>query len=199
VATGPAIAARDRVSARLPEGFRYVDDLIDEEQERTLLEFVSVVPLSAVVMRGYVARRRTAHFGVVYGFDSRRGVPGPPIPPPLLWLRDIACTSSGEDPRAFSEALLTEYAPGAVIGWHRDAPMFGPTVLGVSLGTRCRMRFRRVGGDGTAIERFSQVLEPRSLYVIAGPARSEWQHSIPAVDALRYSVTYRSVRPGRDR
>src|SRR5947209_234583 len=67
-ATGPPIAARDRVTAHPPEGFRYVPDVIDEEQERTLLEYVSAVPLSAVVMRGYAARRRTAHFGVVYGF-----------------------------------------------------------------------------------------------------------------------------------
>jgi hypothetical protein len=29
------------------------------------------------------------------------------------------------------EVLLTRYPPGAGIGWHRDAPMFGPEVVHV--------------------------------------------------------------------
>jgi DNA oxidative demethylase len=30
-----------------------------------------------------------------------------------------------------------------------------------------------------------------------GEARSAWQHSIPAVDQLRYSITFRTLRSGR--
>jgi alkylated DNA repair dioxygenase AlkB len=29
---------------------------------------------------------------------------------------------------------------------------------------------------------------------MSGPSRSDWQHSIPDVEALRYSVTFRTVR-----
>jgi alkylated DNA repair dioxygenase AlkB len=57
----------------------------------------------------------------------------------------------------------------------------------------CRLRFRR--GPERGSERVTLTLEPRSGYVLSGPARSEWQHSILEVDALRYSITFRTLRP----
>ena len=33
-----------------------------------------------------------------------------------------------------------------------------------------------------------------SAYLLSGPARSEWEHSIPPVDATRYSITFRNLR-----
>jgi alkylated DNA repair dioxygenase AlkB len=95
---------------------------------------------------------------------------------------------------AFSEALVTEYQPGATIGWHRDAPPFG-VVGGVSLASPCRFRFRR--GRPGAWETCELTLPPRSAYVLDGPARGEWQHSIPPVQALRYSITFRTIRNGK--
>jgi alkylated DNA repair dioxygenase AlkB len=93
-----------------------------------------------------------------------------------------------------AEALITRYPPAAGIGWHRDAPAFGPTVVGVSLLSACTMRFqRRVRGERRV---FELELEPRSVYVLGGSVRAVWQHSIPAVERLRYSVTFRSVRSG---
>jgi alkylated DNA repair dioxygenase AlkB len=116
----------------------------------------------------------------------------------LLSILDRAASLAGLEPAEFTEALLTEYPPGAQIGWHRDAPPFGPDVIGVSLGAPCRMRFRRGQERGrAATERVSVVLEPRSVYVLSGPARAEWQHSIPPVEATRYSITFRSVRASR--
>ena len=41
-------------------------------------------------------------------------------------------------------------------------------------------------------ERWSTEIAPRSLYRLSGPARHEWEHSIPPVEAKRYSVTFRS-------
>ena len=40
----------------------------------------------------------------------------------------------------------------------------------------------------------SVVLEPRSAYVMRGPARWKFQHSIPPVKDFRYSVTFRTLR-----
>jgi alkylated DNA repair protein (DNA oxidative demethylase) len=37
-------------------------------------------------------------------------------------------------------------------------------------------------------------LVPRSAYIIAAEARSKYEHSIPAVGALRYSITFRTLR-----
>jgi alkylated DNA repair dioxygenase AlkB len=37
-------------------------------------------------------------------------------------------------------------------------------------------------------------LAPRSAYMLSGKARWSWQHSIPAGKALRYSVTFRTLK-----
>jgi alkylated DNA repair dioxygenase AlkB len=66
--------------------------------------------------------------------------------------------------------------------------MFGAPVIGVSLVSPCRMRFRK--GDVT----FTQILEPRSLYLLAKAARTVWQHHIPPTNNLRYSITMRTIR-----
>jgi alkylated DNA repair dioxygenase AlkB len=176
---------------RLPEGFLYRPEFIDPAEETALLERIATVEFHAVEMRGVVARRRVIQYGWKYAFDRTRLTPGPELPDFLIPLRDRAATLAGVEPAALSEGLLTEYPPGAPIGWHRDAPGFG-IVVGISLLAACRFRFRR--GPERGSERVSLTLEPRSAYVLSGPARSEWQHSIPEVDALRYSVTFRTLR-----
>ena len=61
----------------------------------------------------------------------------------------------------FSEqALLTQYQPGASIGWHRDKAVFGE-VIGISLLSACAFRLRRK--QGSAWQRASIRLEPRSV------------------------------------
>jgi alkylated DNA repair dioxygenase AlkB len=141
-----------------------------------------------------VARRRVVHYGLIYGYDSWRLTPGPPIPDFMETLQLRCAEWMGLAPEALQEVLLTEYTPGASIGWHRDAPMFG-TIIGVSLGAACRMRLRSENGP----ERLSSqlVLEPRSVYALTGPARKEWQHHIPPAKALRYSITFRTLREHR--
>jgi alkylated DNA repair dioxygenase AlkB len=70
--------------------------------------------------------------------------------------------------------------------------MFGSRIAGVSLGAPCRMRFQRGKGDAREVAHID--LEPRSAYVIGGPARWSWQHSIPAAKGLRYSITFRTLK-----
>jgi alkylated DNA repair dioxygenase AlkB len=94
-------------------------------------------------------------------------------------------------PSAFQHVLIIEYGPGAAIGWHRDKPMFDQ-VVGISLLSPCHFRFRRqVAGKW---QRAAIIAEPRSAYLLSGPSRSEWEHSIPAVEQLRYSITFRNFR-----
>jgi hypothetical protein len=88
--------------------------------------------------------------------------------------------------------LVTEYPAGAAIGWHKDKRVFGD-VIGISLLSACVFRFRRK--SGATWKRASFVAEPRSAYLLRGPAREQWEHSIPPVDALRYSITFRGFRP----
>lgn len=86
--------------------------------------------------------------------------------------------------------MITEYREGAPIGWHKDRPVFGD-VVGVSLSSPCTFRFRRKSGKIWV--RHSLQAMPRSVYLLRGASRTEWEHSIPGVDALRYSVTFRTL------
>jgi alkylated DNA repair dioxygenase AlkB len=87
--------------------------------------------------------------------------------------------------------LVTEYAPGAAIGWHKDRSVFGD-VVGISLVSPCTFRLRRKAG--MRWDRRNLTAEPRSVYLLRGPSRYEWEHSIPAVNQLRYSLTFRNIR-----
>ena len=177
--------------AEPPEGFSYYPDFLSMEEERALMEQIMTLDFSEVRMHGVAAKRRVAHFGWIYGYESWRLSRGPQIPDFLLPVQRRAAHLLDREPKVLSEALITEYPPGAVIGWHRDAPMFGPAVLGLSLKSACRFRFRRDHAGRS--ESRTVMLEPRSLYILRGPARVQWQHSIPSTKALRYSITFRTV------
>jgi alkylated DNA repair dioxygenase AlkB len=143
-------------------------------------------------MHGRAAKRVVRHFGLDYDYQSRDVVPSDPWPAALEWLRERCAELAERRPEELAQVLVTRYPPGAGIGWHRDAPMFGSRIAGVSLLAPCRMRFQRtVKGERetAAIE-----LAPRSAYVLSGKARWSWQHSIPATKALRYSITFRTLR-----
>jgi alkylated DNA repair dioxygenase AlkB len=174
-----------------PDGLRHQDGFLAVDEEALLLERFHGLEFHEVRMRGVVARRRVVQYGWKYSFESFRMTEGPELPDYLLPIRDRAADFAGVSADELSEALVTEYPPGAPIGWHRDAPGFG-VVVGISLASSCRLRFRRgrVGAWVTA----ELELRPRSIYVLAGAARSEWEHSIPAVRELRYSLTFRTLR-----
>jgi alkylated DNA repair dioxygenase AlkB len=113
------------------------------------------------------------------------------MPQFLLRARESAARLAGMSISDLQHALVTEYPPGAALGWHKDKAVFG-TVVGISLLAQCKFRFRRkIAGGGW--ERWSILLEPRSGYVLTGPARNQWEHSIPSVQSLRYSLTFRSL------
>lgn len=174
-----------------PPGFSYHSDFLTVGEERDVLAGVTALEFYDVKMRGQVARRRTTHFGWTYGYETWRIEPGPPIPDFLLALRGRAAGVGDVAADELVEVLVTHYPPGAGIGWHRDAPMFG-VVVGVSLASACRFRFQR--GKGDERRTAAAELEPRSAYVLDGQARWQWQHSIPPAKTERYSVTYRTLR-----
>ena len=178
----------------VPTGFEHRDDFLREDEEAALLERFRTTDFHEVRMRGVTARRRVVQYGWKYSFESFRMTAGPGLPAYLADFRDRAAEFARLPPDALSEALVTEYSPGAAIGWHRDAPGFD-VVVGISLGSTCRFRFRR--GTTGAWDTTELLLRPRSIYVLRGPARNEWQHSIPAVKELRYSITFRTMRPSR--
>jgi alkylated DNA repair dioxygenase AlkB len=179
-----------------PEGFVLRHDFLSDEEEAALLQLVRRISYGEVRMYGVVARRRVAQFGWHYSFDSFRLTAAPDLPAELCPVRERAALFAGIEPEAFAETLVTEYPPGASIGWHRDAPPFG-IIAGVSLGAACRMRFQR--GSGPDRVSAAVVLPPRSIYLLMGSARKDWQHTIPAVRELRYSITFRTLKRPRER
>lgn len=178
-------------SPPLPEGFLYRPEFISRDEERALLYGIARLDFGDVRMHGVVARRRVVQFGWRYSFDSRALEPGRELPAFLVFLQERVGDAAGVPPAELSEVLVTEYTPGATIGWHRDAPPFD-IVAGVSLASPCRLRLRRERQNGW--DRAEVLLEPRSFYLLRGAVRSEWQHSIPAVVELRYSITFRTLR-----
>ena len=174
-----------------PPGFVYRPEFLTPDEERAVLDGLASLDYHEIKMRGQVARRRTTHFGWTYGYETWRIEPGPPIPDFLATLRGRAGALGGAAPEDLVEVLVTHYPPGAGIGWHRDAPMFG-VVVGVSLLSACRFRFQR--GKGAERRTAAAMLEPRSAYALDGAARWQWQHSIPPGKTERYSVTYRTLR-----
>lgn len=174
----------------LPEGLRYRADLISPDEERDLAAWFETLPFKPFEFRGYTGHRQVVSFGWRYDFSLRSLDPTTPIPDALLPLRDKVAAFAGQAPEAFVQALVSLYEPGAAIGWHRDRPEFG-AVAGVSLLTPCKFRFRRAAGAGW--ERRAFEAAPRSAYLLSGPARTDWEHSIPPLEARRYSVTFRTL------
>ena len=174
-----------------PEGLVYRAEFLGEEEERELLAEIETYAFHEVRMRGQVARRTVIHFGWDYDYEGWKVHPTTPPSPRLRELADRCAAEANIDPESLEQFLVARYPPGATIGWHRDAPMFGTPVVGVSLLSACTMKFRREVNGG--FEVFNQLLEPRSLYILGGEVRRQWQHSIPPTKALRYSVTMRTL------
>jgi alkylated DNA repair dioxygenase AlkB len=173
----------------LPEGFKYQPELISADQERELIRQVALLPLKEFEFQGFLGKRRVVSFGWRYDFNDRELQKSADIPEFLLPLRALAAGFAGLEPDSFQHVLVTEYSPGAAIGWHKDKKMFDQ-VVGISLGSACRFRFRRRQGEKW--DRAEITAQPRSAYLLSGASRTQWEHSIPAVEQLRYSITFRN-------
>ena len=202
-------------AAAQPPGFLYVPELITRAEERALLDwFAASADWKLVTFRGQTARRRAMSFGARYLTQGRRLEPAPALPPELAVYRDrmveAACEGLGRTAALagrtiadFALCTALHYPSGGAIGWHADNRAFGPTVLSLSLGTAARLQLQRAGDvdrDGARVDRagergagaIEQELAPRSLFVLAGEARADWQHRVCPVREERYSLTVRS-------
>jgi alkylated DNA repair dioxygenase AlkB len=179
-----------------PEGFHYQPDFITDAGEQELLSAIATLEFADFEMRGVVARRRVAFFGESYTRDAAA-----PMPAFLFPVRERIAQWAGVEPAAFAMALINEYRPGTPIGWHRDAPQYA-IVAGISLLSACRMRFRpyRAPSAPKTTRRtmtHEVVLERRSAYLMTGESRQSYEHHIPPVEEMRYSVTFRTLRGAR--
>jgi alkylated DNA repair dioxygenase AlkB len=174
-----------------PDGFQYSKDIVSPDEEIRLVRYVEKLPLREFEFQGYLARRRTISFGWHYKFGEESLEKTKPIPDVLLPLREKAANFATLAAYDLVHALVTEYRPGTPIGWHRDKGVFGD-VIGISLCSRSLFRFRR--RTETGWDRYTHILDPRSIYLLRGDVRTNWEHSIPEVEELRYSITFRSIK-----
>ena len=179
------------VPAQLPHGLGYRPHFISPAEEGALLEEIAALPFKEARFQQYTARRRVVRYGLGYEDDDEDD-PRFEFPPFLIPLRRRLAELAHVPEAQFAHALVTQYQPGTPIGWHRDAPHFA-VVVGVSLAGSCVMRFRPRGVKPDKKNIVSLELEPRSAYVMQGPIRWDWQHSIPPTKALRYSITMRTL------
>ena len=179
-----------------PPGFRYEAGFLSPADEADLLAQVSGLPFEAMRYKQYVAQRRIVSYGGRYDFDRNELQAAAAPAPWVLPLRDRIAAWAGLPPDAFTQILVAEYSVGTPLGWHRDVPDF-EDVVGVSLAAEATLRFRPYRRESpsrsssrTAV--LKQVLAPRSIYLLRGPARWDWQHSVSPTQSLRYSITFRT-------
>lgn len=173
-----------------PAGLRHAPALVDAMEQADLVAAFAALPFAPFEFHGWLGARRVVSFGWRYDFSRARLDEAEPLPEFLRPLRERAAAFAGVAPADIAQTLVTEYQPGAGIGWHRDRPQYDK-VIGVSFAASCRLRFRRKGVGGW--ERRHVDLAPGSAYLLDGPARRDWEHSIAPMTALRYSVTFRTL------
>jgi alkylated DNA repair dioxygenase AlkB len=173
----------------MPEGFRYIGDLLSADEEDKLARELEALPFKPFDFHGYQANRQVVGFGFRYDYTRREVTEAPAIPGFLEPLRLRIGVAFRRPAETFEQVLINEYRPGAGIGWHRDKQQFAE-VVGVSLLAPSNFRLRRKSGE--TWERFSLTVEPRSAYLLSGSSRTVWEHSIPPLDRLRYSITFRT-------
>ena len=180
------------------EGLRYEREFLSRDEEAELLRIVQALPLKEMRYKEYTARRRGTSFGGSYDFDTNRLKPGAPLPEVLHPLRAKAAAWLGVAAEELTHMLIAEYQPGTPLGWHRDVPDF-EDIVGVSLHGDAVMQFRPYRADGAYASQapaLQMLIEPRSVYLLHGPARWAWQHAVAPTEGLRYSITLRTRRQG---
>lgn len=177
-----------------PPGFSYFPGFISEVEEQQLLQHITMVELHNFSFKGFVANRRIASFGYDYNFESGSLSKSSEIPEFFKPLINRVAKHLSIAATDFAELLVIEYPVGAVMNWHRDAPPFG-IIAGISLLTDCTFKLRpQEKTKQTRSATISFPIHRRSLYVMEGEARTDWQHSVAPAKKVRYSITLRTLK-----
>jgi alkylated DNA repair dioxygenase AlkB len=189
-----AVGAAPPAASALPPGMVYETQFLNAGEERALVALIERMPLAEMRYKSFTARRRVASFGGKYDFNANQLEAAAPVPAELEPLRRKVAAWLGVQPADFTQVLVAEYREGTPLGWHRDVPDF-EDVLGLSLLGEGVMRFRHYPPDAATNRHVLKlVVEARSIYLLRGPARWAWQHSVPPARELRYSITWRTSR-----
>jgi len=176
-------------TSQWPAGLHYYSDFLSSFQEKDLIAHLDGLPWENVSLFGQVAKRRVIHFGLHYEYNKRTVQSTIPAPD---FLKDVITRGAEilhQPFDAIAEILITEYTQYAGINWHRDAAVF-KEIMGISLGSASMIYFRNRSDKK---EQVKVKLEPGSVYVLKDSVRWDWEHRIPPVKTLRYSITLRTL------
>lgn len=182
------------VEPEMPEGFKYYPDFITTEEESKLIAFIQSMELNPMQFHQYEAKRKVKSFGRSWSFTEQRLKQNDPIPNEFSFLIDRITKQINISKEEIVQLLVTEYPVGSVINWHRDAPPFA-IIAGISLQSDCTLKLRPHDVEKQKKESTLKLnVQRRSLYVMQGKAKTDWQHSTALLKHVRYSLTFRTVR-----
>ena len=118
------------------------------------------------------------HYGWRYDYKARAITPDQYLGGPPPWLQALAERLHRETSafdRVPEQVIVNEYLPGQGISTHIDHRGFGPAIYTVSLLEQWEMDFFRNWRDKSPL-----ALPAGSCLLLTGPARSQYQHGIPA-------------------
>jgi alkylated DNA repair protein (DNA oxidative demethylase) len=170
-----------------PEGFEYIHNFLPFPQQIQLLKELRGLHYEHEMFRGRLMKRAWAQFGYSYVAAAHKVTPAPAMPAYLQSVLQNASVYYPDD-LTFTQCIVTKYPPGAAIGYHADAAVFGEYLLGISFASEARLQFRP---KKTQKASFEVTLAPGSLYVMHGRARYHYDHRIVPVKTERYSLTFR--------
>ena len=160
-----------QIDPRLPNGFYYVRDVFSESQEETVKKV-----LHDNTWEKYHGRS-VQHFGHAY-LGPGKVTATSPIPEEFS---SIPQTYNAAPERLGllhpppNQIMGTMYLPGEGIGYHRDDPLLGDpvSIFGFQSDTTFFFKYTSNGNS------FCIRLFARSLLVLTGTPRHEWQHGLP--------------------
>lgn len=169
--------------------FSYVPEFVTHEEEKHLVEF-----FNAQAWRQTKSRRM-----LTYGWQYNKGDFDQPLHA-VTPIPDCLTTMLGKLSEkfkvSFNQLTVNEYLPGQGIDAHYDHPTrFGPVIVGLSLNSATTMQFEH---EKKIVH--SQLLEPRSMYMMTGDYRYKYQHRIKGLThdngvprQTRISLTFRCI------
>ena len=176
MSTQLSLLAEDTAVA--PTGLEYHPEFLSAPEETVLLAHIDAAEWLTDLSR------RVLHYGYKYDYSNRGLDDSARIGPLPEWLAHLALqvreaaspdTAQLLNPvQPFEQAIINEYLPGQGIAPHIDRDCFGPVVATVSLESAVSMDFCCGATGDDHVHR----LEPRSLLLMHGDARSAWRHGI---------------------
>jgi alkylated DNA repair dioxygenase AlkB len=183
------------IEPMFPDGFSYYENFLSEEEEMQLVSSIARFELHTLIFQGFEAKRKVESFGHNYHFDTRMITKGKDIPYQLEPLMQKVAEFLMIEKEELQQVLVTEYPPGSVINWHRDAPPFD-IIVGISLLSDCIFKLRPYNRNAREGKKsiISLEVKRRSIYIIKDESRTDWEHSIKPVESARYSITFRTLK-----